>query len=359
MRFSTTHLRWLAPLLVSTIAQAQAFNIDVGPNLILWPEPSPAYAAAAGQSGIWNAVRNPFAGDVLVGLTGATTAVSLSSNVTSSFSYPFGSLGPDDDAFTSDGQAISSFGPLAAWTFTGLSDGAYQLYTYCWDPANSGVLTQVTLAGEPNSTQNVGGIWNGSPHALGLTYALHSVTVTGGTFGVEASALVSGDSGTVLGFQLVPATNANDFCFGDGSGASCPCGNFGAPGTGCANSSGAGASLQVMGTTSVSSDDITFSMLNGPGPTPALLFAGTDQVNGGLGTPFGDGLRCAGGQIQRLGVMIQDQGGSATWGPGLAPLGGWSAGDTRFFQAWYRDSTNSPCAGNFNLTQGVQVVFIP
>ena len=70
---------------------------------------------------------------------------------------------------------------------------------------------------------------------------------------------------------------------------------------------------------------------------------------------FGDGLRCAGGAVQRLGVRLTDSAGSASWAAGLRALGGWDAGDTKRFQAWYRDPSNGPCGTGFNLTQGVQV----
>ena len=338
-------------------ASGQAFNVDVGPNLILWPAPSTSYAAAAAQPGVWNAVKNPFAGDLLLTLSGAGSSVSLSSNISSSFSYPFGTFGADDDAFTSDGQAISVFGPAALWTFGGLADGQYDLYTYCWNPEGSGALSDVTVSGLPASTQTVGGTWSGSPHVLGVTYALHSVDVFGGVLNVEVSGNGM-DSGSLLGFQLVPGSSLDTFCFGDGSGTICACGNIGAAGEGCANSAGSGATLSVSGSTSVSADNLQVHMAGAPAMTAALLFVGDTKLNGGNGDIFGDGLRCVGGPIQRLGVKLT-AGGIADWGPGLAPFGGWSSGDTRYFQVWYRDSNGSPCGGVFNLTHGVGMTMTP
>ena len=148
------------------------------------------------------------------------------------------------------------------------------------------------------------------------------------------------------------------YCSGDGSGATCPCGNVGGFGIGCANSSGSGASLFGDGSTSVLQDDLVLTCLGMPAQKPSLLFVGTQQVNGGAGALFGDGLRCVGGPIQRLGVQVSDAGGAATWGPNLAPAGGWSAGDLRRFQVWYRD-TAGPCATGFNLSQGIEIVFAP
>ena len=70
-------------------------------------------------------------------------------------------------------------------------------------------------------------------------------------------------------------------------------------------------------------------------------------MNGGQGIPFGDGLRCAGAGVVRLGVAHPDGLGEASWGPGLRSAGGWSAGDVRRFQVWYRDPSGSPCGFGF------------
>ncbi len=94
-----------------------------------------------------------------------------------------------------------------------------------------------------------------------------------------------------------------------------------------------------------------------PPAKSALLFAGTIRVNGGAGLPFGDGLRCAGGSIRRLGVRSTGAAGAASWGGGLSSLGGWSAGDLRTFQVWYRDDLVGTCGSGFNLTQGLEVTF--
>jgi hypothetical protein len=359
MRLHSSLLRILATTLLVSPATAQAFNIDVGPNLILWPAPSSSYVAAAGQVGIWNAVRNPFAGDLLLDLTGATTSVTVSSNITNSFTYPLSGLTGDDEAFCSDGQSISEFSGAAQWIFSGLQDGEYQLYTYCWDPANSGTVTNVSLSGQAGSTQSVGGAWSGPPFVLGVTHSQHNVTVVGGLLSVEAISGPNGGSASVIGFQLLPGNSANSFCFGDGTGSSCPCGNSGAPGAGCQNSSGSGALLAAQGSASVAIDNLSMSVSSAASGTPALLFAGTGQVNGGQGLAFGDGLRCAGGQIQRLQVKILSQSGGASWGPNLATQNNWIAGDTRYLQVWFRDVNGGPCGANFNLSQALVVQFLP
>ncbi|MFT7668071.1 MAG: hypothetical protein ACI8X5_000758 [Planctomycetota bacterium] len=149
------------------------------------------------------------------------------------------------------------------------------------------------------------------------------------------------------------------YCFGS-SLATCPCGNTGGPTTGCRNSSLAGGLLDIAGSASVSADDLALLALQLLPGKAALALVGSESVNGGNGSPFGDGLRCAGGVVQGLGVRIPGASGSATWGPGLSGQVNWDSGDARFFQVLYRDSqVGGPCGLGFNLTNGVQVSFLP
>jgi len=148
----------------------------------------------------------------------------------------------------------------------------------------------------------------------------------------------------------------SSYCFGDGSGTACPCANAGAGGEGCANSGGSGGILSATGGTSVAIDDLTFTASQLIPSQPALLFSADNRIDGGNGVTFGDGLRCAGGNVERLGIDAPGAGGNASWGPGLQPLGGWGPGDTRRFQAWYRDPAGA-CGSGFNLTNGYEVVF--
>ncbi len=161
----------------------------------------------------------------------------------------------------------------------------------------------------------------------------------------------------LLSGSVAPAPGYASLCFGDGSGAPCACGNAGAPGEGCAHSGGHGAVLAASGGVDVATDDLAFTVSAGPPGVPALLFAGTQTLQGGAGVPFGDGLRCAGGAVRRLGVRSLDAAGGASWGPGLSTAGGWLPGESRLFQVWYRDPVGSPCGGAFNTTQAVEVRF--
>lgn len=147
---------------------------------------------------------------------------------------------------------------------------------------------------------------------------------------------------------------ASSYCFCESG----PCQNDDER-AGCANSTGIGALLTVGGTPSESADDLAFAAEDLPPRSPALLFVADNAVNGGLGTAYGDGLRCADGGVVRLGVATADLLGMASWGPDLGTKGGWSSGDLRRFQVWYRDPFGGPCGNLFNLTQGIEVTFLP
>lgn len=148
------------------------------------------------------------------------------------------------------------------------------------------------------------------------------------------------------------------YCFGDGLlGVGCPCGNQGQPGEGCQNSTGKGAVIQVTGSQGVLADDFGIAASQLVPNQPALLFSANNAVNGGSGNLFGDGLRCAGGTVKRLGIRQPNAAGEASWGPNLKSAGGWAAGDIRRFQVWYRDPLSGPCATGFNLSHGIEVLF--
>lgn len=196
-----------------------------------------------------------------------------------------------------------------------------------------------------------------SDASTGDSYAW-SVDRNGEVVGVGATVAPTpaGNSGAVYVLRYDSPFTA--YCFGDGSGAVCPCGNVGGAGSGCANSATAGGQLTPSGTPSVTTDDLLLAGSALPANKPALLFFGTNRVAGGAGLIFGDGLRCAGGPIQRLAVQVTSVAGSATWGPGIAGANGLGAGDVRDFQLWFRDPSG-PCSTGFNLTNGVEVLFAP
>ena len=156
------------------------------------------------------------------------------------------------------------------------------------------------------------------------------------------------------------------FCFGDGTAGVCPCGNLGALGSGCRNSSGAGGRMRAIGNAQVSWDTLLIHV-DGLGATaPALYFQGTnlDLVGGASGVQFGDGLRCVYGNITRLPTRSSVNGQSSIGAgvPGDQPIsvmGSPVLPGTRYYQAWYRDVMPYCTSAAFNLTNALQVTWTP
>ncbi len=178
--------------------------------------------------------------------------------------------------------------------------------------------------------------------------------------GVGSDLLLATTKGSFATDLLPPPV---PFCFGDGTGATCPCGPPSAPGTGCLNSFGTGGLLAASGANSVSADTLVLTASGLPTNASALFFQGTAQQNGGLGTAFGDGLRCAAGSTIRLGTKTAS-GGVVSYPAlgdlsvsvrGLVPVGG----GLRHYQTWYRNAAAFCTPSTFNLTNGVSVTWAP
>ncbi len=139
--------------------------------------------------------------------------------------------------------------------------------------------------------------------------------------------------------------------------ASAICGNADDD-AGCANVGGAGALLSVRGTTDP--DTLTLDVRGATPNNFALFFQGNNKVSGGNGIPFNDGLRCAGGNVQRIRTKPTDPNGDVSYGPyvGDPPISSvtdaqpWSG--PRTYQVWYRDP-GGPCGTLSNTTNGFLV----
>jgi len=165
-------------------------------------------------------------------------------------------------------------------------------------------------------------------------------------------------SGMVGSVTVASSEPGSSYCSGDGSGTACPCGNTGGAGEGCANDTGSGGLFSASGSASIGADDLVLSATNLT-PGPGLFFQGNNAVNSGNGNPFGDGLRCAGGNVVRLEVRFANSGNGFTTQStiSVATKGGVSAGQTKRYQYWYRDSGTSPCSSLFNLTNGYEITW--
>lgn len=161
-------------------------------------------------------------------------------------------------------------------------------------------------------------------------------------------------------YDTAGAVTPLSFCAGDGSDGPCPCSNPGAPGNGCANSVNAsGANLSASGTARVSSDSLVLHGSGMPNST-ALYF---QALAASAPVPFGDGLRCAGGGVIRLRIHQNAGGASQFPGSGDPPISVAGnlpdAGAIRYYQVWYRNNAAYCTSDTFNLTNGVEVIWLP
>lgn len=174
-------------------------------------------------------------------------------------------------------------------------------------------------------------------------------------------------SGTFDITTACPPSVGVGYCFGDGSATACPCGNFSPPGLGqgCLNSFGAGGRIVAAGVASIGADTVTLNASN-LSAASVLFFQGTARQNGGLGSPFGDGLRCAGGTVIRLHThtAVGTPGGATSFypdtshgDPTVSVRGTITAAGTRTYQAWYRNIAPFCTPSGFNLTNAVEITW--
>ncbi len=163
--------------------------------------------------------------------------------------------------------------------------------------------------------------------------------------------------------STLPGQDHTPLCFGDGSGTACPCGNESTPGgeAGCRNSSNTAGKLVAGGSARLSFDTLSLTTVEMTPNTSCLIFQGTSSINGGLGSVFGDGLRCAGGSVIRLAIHAATD--HYDWYPksgeppvsvqGLIP----GPGTERYYQVWYRNAADFCASAYFNLTNAVRVTW--
>ena len=175
-------------------ALSQSMNMDIGSYNAA---PSAAYGAGAGQPGVWNHFTSAAALPLVDTLGGATPA-SVSASVSTSFTFGFNNaLTFGDDELLLDGGHDGNL----TLNYIGLLNGTYDVYTYAWAPDNrTGYFTKVDVSGSCSGPQIVGGgTWTGV-HIEGITYAKHTVAVSGGTLQIVCTN--STGFTTVNGVQL-------------------------------------------------------------------------------------------------------------------------------------------------------------
>lgn len=150
------------------------------------------------------------------------------------------------------------------------------------------------------------------------------------------------------------------FCTGDGLAGPCPCGNVGIRGRGCENSFATGGTLLFAdGSPSVAEDTLTLSVIDYGPVTYAILLQSDATTPGELGTPFGDGLQCLGGNVVVLGARQASLGicafGQDAGDPPLSVTGSVQPGTTVYYQAIYRNNQPFCTPSEFNTTNGLRV----
>jgi hypothetical protein len=118
------------------------------------------------------------------------------------------------------------------------------------------------------------------------------------------------------------------------------------------NSTGLAARISATGINRIASNNLALYATDLPPDKLGLFFFGQTQTQ----VPFGNGWRCVGNPLYRLPTTTSNIFGDLYWALNLNALPGGvqiHAGETWYFQAWYRD----PAAGgaNFNTSDALQV----
>jgi hypothetical protein len=124
----------------------------------------------------------------------------------------------------------------------------------------------------------------------------------------------------------------------------------------CTPATGGTAAIGMQGSTSLSANDLVLTCSGLPADTFGRFCLGTQPIDPGV--PFGNGMRCIGGTIARLG-LVQAVGTSATlaFDSTSSAFGAIRAGETRYFQLVYRDP--APGGSGFGTSDGLLVTFCP
>jgi hypothetical protein len=128
-----------------------------------------------------------------------------------------------------------------------------------------------------------------------------------------------------------------------------------------------GGLLWANGFASISNDTVHFTVsgLTNPNPALTILLQGTAVIWGGMGAPFGDGLRCLSGatmQLYKRNLLC----GNREYGftvPGdlqVSVAGFLSGPGTMYYQVRYRNPIPTFCTpAPFNFTNAYRIVWVP
>ena len=235
--------------------------------------------------------------------------------------------------------------------FSGLSSSQTGAHIHGFAPPGTNAPVLFPL---PNGTPITGTIALTASEAQGIIDGQTYVNVHTSQF----------PNGEIRG-QLVQAPPLLRYCFGDGTSGPCPCNNQSTPGSGegCLNSTGQGGRLVASGFASLHCDSLHLTASGAPGTATAVYIQGTTTS---ASLPFGDGLRCIGGNLQRLAVATSFGGSSNIPAPGtpsISTLGQLTQTGTYYYQVYYRDPDLTFCpnppGNSWNITNGYQITWVP
>ncbi len=277
--------------------------------------------------------------------------------------------------------------------FYGLKRGSGLLE---FDPATSSVTAEYIASTVPWEASRSALTLDGTRHvftAFTTPTSSHLVIVDPTSNLLLADVLLSGSEPQAVAIAECSGGAGLDHCNGDGGDqmgcTACPCTNQALPGTtgGCLNSTLNPAVLISSGSHAVSlpsqsNDDLRFALQGVPPTSFCILTSGDsltpgDTTNPCFGTSSGtqaaflDGLLCVSTNTRRhggrranafgeVGTSNMPWGGEGNPAVGLAlSNGGFSAGQTRHFQAIFRDDPTLVCLQGLNTSQAVEVTFCP
>jgi len=366
----------LCVVLLAFPASAQSINVDFEPANTPFGLPTPNHGASSGFAGVWNSVGTAAA----TGLSkwdGTVTGVSLtlSDDSEGCGTFPVGAfVSFDSPGTTGQVEALldDRYNPAQSvqvtLAFQGLEPGDYVVDTivprrFCF---GSGGM-DIQVLGSPDPAAHVSGVWNGA-YVQGQNFTRHSKTVTDGTLTIEVNATFFVEYVEVAGIQLHKGEQelpGHAICFGDGSGAACPCANTGLEGRGCQNSAGTGGGV-LFATGTADPDTVVLRASGTRASSLSIFLQGNASINPVL---YGDGLRCAGGDLKRLYTKTASGGESFAPGPGDPSISDRSAAlgvpipavGRRYYQTWYRDGAPGFCpepqGSSFNVTNAVRILW--
>jgi len=296
------------------------------------------HASAAG----FGAFLNPVAGDSVDN----SLAIHLDTYNNAS---PWGDLNSNHISVhtggTADNSQDESFSiGRTGFLTTDLNDGANHTVRVLYVPGTLEVYVDGALELTVAYDFNTGGTYTDSAAAIG---GLNLVSGTSAFVGFTSGAGSARENRDIVSWSFVSSSvnTGAAYCFGDGTGAACPCAAFGAPGAGCMSTSGTGATLVASGNADVANDSWQLDVSGAPANKPGLFFQGTNRLSN---VTAGDGILCSNSSL-RYAVNSTDANGNVTQtGFGANAM----AGQTLNYQYWFRD-TGNPCnAGGFNFSNG-------